>query len=101
MFYPAEGMNGGASVSMLLPIVMVLCGFYFLIMRPQSKRQKERNLMLGSLKIGDKVTTIGGLHGTIIQTTDRLVVLEVNHTTELTFERNAINNIVLPETQRS
>jgi len=68
--------------------------FYFLLIRPQQKRQKERMAMLDALKKGDKVITIGGLHGTIVDLNDDQVVLRVNENTKLTFERNAVNVVV-------
>lgn len=67
--------------------------FYFLLIRPQSKRTKQRNQMLNALKVNDYVTTIGGIHGTIVELTDDTVVLRVNDNTKLTFDRNAINNV--------
>ncbi|CAM3732559.1 hypothetical protein COLU111180_05635 [Cohnella lubricantis] len=76
----------------LLPFVLMFVIFYFLLIRPQQRKSKERNSMLRSLKKGDKVTTIGGLHGTIHEITDDTVVLKVNDVTKLTFERSAINN---------
>ncbi|MGI6127189.1 MAG: preprotein translocase subunit YajC, partial [Planifilum sp.] len=54
-----------AFLAQLLPFILVLVILWFLLIRPQQKRQKERNAMLQSLKKGDKVITIGGLHGTI------------------------------------
>lgn len=68
--------------------------FYFLLIRPQQKRQKQRNQMLNELKKGDKVITIGGLHGTIAELTDDTVVLRVNDVTKLTFDRSAVNTVV-------
>jgi preprotein translocase subunit YajC len=66
---------------------------YFLLIRPQQKRTKSRNMLLANLKKGDKVTTIGGLHGTIVELTDDTAVLRVNDATKLTFERSAINAV--------
>ena len=81
----------------LLPFVLVLVVFWFLIIRPQQKRQKERNAMLQSLKKGDKVITIGGLHGTITDLTEDRVTLKVNDNTRLVFERTAVNTVIRPE----
>ncbi|RUS47696.1 preprotein translocase subunit YajC [Cohnella sp. AR92] len=78
----------------LLMIVVMIAIFYFLLIRPQQKRTKTRNSMLRALKKGDKITTIGGLHGTIAELTDDVVVLKVNDVTKLTFDRSAINNVV-------
>ncbi|OUM96064.1 MAG: preprotein translocase subunit YajC [Thermobacillus sp. ZCTH02-B1] len=82
--------------SLILPMLIVFVIFYFLLIRPQQKRQKQRNLMLSQLKKGDKVTTIGGLHGTIVELTDDTVVLRVNDTVKMTFDRTAINTVIEP-----
>ncbi|MFE5320123.1 preprotein translocase subunit YajC [Paenibacillus sp. NPDC056579] len=75
------------------PLVLMFVVLYFLLIRPQQKRQKTRNMMLGNLKKGDKVVTIGGLHGTILEITDDTVILRVNDVTKLTFERSAVNAV--------
>ena len=85
---------GGNIWGMILPFVLMFAVFYFLLIRPQQKKQKQRSLMLNQLKKGDKVTTIGGMHGTIVEITDDTVVLRVNDTVKITFERSAINNVV-------
>ncbi|MNY61328.1 preprotein translocase subunit YajC [compost metagenome] len=68
--------------------------FYFLLIRPQQKKTKTRNGMLKALKKGDKVVTIGGLHGTITEISDDIVVLRVNDVTKLTFDRGSISHAV-------
>lgn len=85
---------GGNILITFLPLIALFALMYFMLIRPQQKRQKSRNQLLGSLKKGDKVTTIGGLHGTIIELTDDTAVLRVNDATKLTFDRSAINNVV-------
>lgn len=96
MWYLAEDAAaapaGGNILTTVLPFVVMLAVLYFLLIRPQQKRQKTRNAMLNELKKGDKVTTIGGLHGTIMDITDDIVVLRVNDATKLTFDRSAINS---------
>lgn len=82
------------SLAAFLPLILMLVVFYFLLIRPQQKRQKERMAMLDALKKGDKVITIGGLHGTIVDLSDDQVVLRVNENTKLTFERHAVNTVV-------
>lgn len=77
----------------LAPFIIMFAVFYFLLIRPQQKKQKARNQMLNQLKKGDKIVTIGGLHGTIVELTDDTVVLRVNDVTKLTFDRSAINNV--------
>jgi preprotein translocase subunit YajC len=82
------------SLGGILPIILMFAIFYFLLIRPQQKRNKARNAMLNALKKGDKVITIGGLHGSIVDLTDDKVTLKVNDQTRLTFERSAINAVV-------
>lgn len=80
-------------LGVILPFVLMFAVFYFLLIRPQQKKTKQRNAMLNELKKGDKVTTIGGLHGTIAEITDDTIVIRVNDTVKLTFEKSAINNV--------
>ncbi|MGN7357970.1 preprotein translocase subunit YajC [Paenibacillus sp. SAF-054] len=86
------GGGSGGLLTMILPLVLMFAIFYFLLIRPQQKKQKTRNSMLGALKKGDKVVTIGGLHGTIMEITDDIVVLRVNDVTKLTFDRSSISH---------
>lgn len=78
----------------ILPLVLFFAIFYFLIIRPQQKRQRERNEMLDNLQRGDKVVTIGGLHGTIVDLTEDKVILKVSDNVRLTFERQAVNVVL-------
>ncbi|CAM4199405.1 preprotein translocase subunit YajC [Paenibacillus endophyticus] len=81
-------------LGMIWPFVLMFAVFYFLLIRPQQKKQKQRSSMLNQLKKGDKISTIGGLHGTVVELSDDTVVLRVNDTTKMTFERSAINTII-------
>lgn len=76
------------------PFILIFIVFYFLLIRPQQKKQKARAGMLNALQVNDKVVTIGGLHGTVISLDDRLVTIKVSdNNTKLVFERSAINTI--------
>lgn len=86
--------NQGSIWGLIWPFILMFAVFYFLLIRPQQKKQKQRTSMLNQIKKGDKVTTIGGLHGTIVEMSDDTVVLRVNDTTKMTFERSAINAVV-------
>jgi len=92
-YLTATDAGSGQWFTMLLPFILMFVVFYFLLIRPQQKKQKQRNLMLNQLKRGDKIVTIGGLHGTIVELTDDLVVLRVNDVTKLTFDRSAISSV--------
>lgn len=84
----------GSLISFIVPLVIMFAVFYFLLIRPQKKKQTTRNNMLNALQKGDKIITIGGLHGTIMELTDDIVVLRVNDVTKLTFDRSAISHKV-------
>ncbi|OEH84559.1 preprotein translocase subunit YajC [Desulfuribacillus stibiiarsenatis] len=75
-----------------LPLIIMFAIFYFLLIRPQQKRQKERNVMLDNLKKGDKVVTLGGLHGVIAELNDDSMVVKAGET-KLTFERSAVSYV--------
>ncbi|MEK7316595.1 MAG: preprotein translocase subunit YajC, partial [Candidatus Eisenbacteria bacterium] len=64
--------------------------FYFMIIRPQQKRQKETEAMLASVKKGDRVLTTGGIYGTVVGTKDDVVVLKVTDEVKMEFSRASI-----------
>jgi len=84
----------------IVPLVLIFIVFYFFMIRPQQKKQKDREKVLDSLKRGDKVITIGGLHGTVagIDTEKKTVLVQVSDTTKIKFDRTAIANIEKQET---
>lgn len=89
----AAAPEGGNIWTIIGPFILMFVVFYFLLIRPQQKKQKARNLMLNQVKKGDKIVTIGGLHGTIAEITDDVVVLRVNDTTKLTFDRSSVSTV--------
>jgi preprotein translocase subunit YajC len=76
---PAFAQSGGFAEGGLglMPIILVMVIFYFLLIRPQQKRAKQHKAMLSELKRGDKIVTNGGLTGTIIKATDDSETIEV------------------------
>lgn len=93
--------TGGGIFGMIWPIALMFVVLYFLLIRPQQKRQKARTNLLSALKKGDKVVTIGGLHGTVVELTDDVAVLRVNDTTRMTFDRSAISSITVSSPERA
>ena len=80
-------------MALLLPII-VFAGMYFLILRPQQKRMKEREAMVRAADIGDEVATVGGVIGTIVAEEDENIVsLEVDTDVELRVQRRSIGEI--------
>ncbi len=78
----------------IISLALMFAIFYFLLIRPQQKRNKERNQMLQALQRGDHVVTIGGIHGTIVELTEDKVTLKVAENVRMTFERQAVNVVV-------
>lgn len=74
------------------PAILMVVVFYFLLIKPQKKAQKQRAEMLEKLKKGDKVMTIGGLYGTIVEINEKKVKLNVADGVRLEFARSAINS---------
>ncbi|HMU43294.1 MAG TPA: preprotein translocase subunit YajC [Ignavibacteriaceae bacterium] len=86
--------GGGSLISTLIMFGAIFLIFYFMIIRPQQKRAKEREKMLSTMDKGDKVVTSGGLHGTIAGLDDKTVLLQVADNVKMKFERSAIASIV-------
>ncbi|GGN55271.1 UPF0092 membrane protein YrbF [Oceanobacillus indicireducens] len=78
----------------LLPIILMFVIFYFLLIRPQQKRQKQVREMQNDLQKGDKVITIGGFHGIIHALDEGTVVIQAGDGTKLTYDRSAIREKV-------
>jgi preprotein translocase subunit YajC len=88
--------GGGDSKSTLLsfaPIVAIIAVFYFLIIRPQNKKQKDTQRMLSELKKGDRVVSIGGIHGVIQSVRESSVIVKVDESTKVEFSRSAIASV--------
>jgi len=88
----AEG-SPGSTLFSFLPLVAIIAIFYFLILRPQNKKQKETQKMLSALKKGDRVVTIGGVHGVIQSVKESTVIVKVDDNAKLEFNRSAIASV--------
>ena len=89
--------NQGGGLMAYLPFILILVIMYFLMIRPQAKRQKEKQKMLDALKKGDRVVTIGGIHGTVsgLKGKDKKIVnLKVSNNTNISLNRSAISGLV-------
>ena len=91
---PAGGQTPNQFIQ-LVPLVLIFVVFYFFMIRPQQKKQKDREKVLDSLKRGDKIITIGGVNGTVagIDPDKETVLVPVSETTKIKFDRTAIANI--------
>ena len=96
---PPEGAaeaGAGSIITSFLPFIAVILIFYFLIIRPQNRKRKETEKMLGALKKGDRIVTIGGVYGTIQAVKDTTVIVKVDDNVKLEFTRSAISTVLAP-----
>jgi preprotein translocase subunit YajC len=77
-------------IEQLLPLIVLAVAFYFMIIRPQQKRQKEHKQLMGALAVGDRVVTIGGVYGTVASLDDDRVGIEVAPGMVIEFARSAV-----------
>jgi preprotein translocase subunit YajC len=80
----------------LVPLVLVGALFFFLLILPERKKQKQRQKMLDALKKGDRVMTTSGIHGSVVSTTPEVVVLQVAENVRLRFSRAAVQSVIEP-----
>ena len=93
----AVEMSTGATIIyyavQFVPLILIFVIFYFMLIRPQRKKDKEAKKMLESLKVGDLICTIGGIYGTIVRIKDDVLTIEVGEQkTQLVFARWAVRN---------
>lgn len=97
MFTLLQTASAGNSPSLLVsmaPIAIIFLIFYFLMIRPQNKKQKETEKMIAALKKGDKIVTIGGIHGVVSSTKEQTVIVKVDDNAKMEFSRSAIAQVI-------
>lgn len=92
----AQGAAGGAESSLMsfLPLILMFAVLYFIMIRPQMKRQKEHRNMLAAMAKGDEVVTSGGLVGKVTKVTDAYIGVEIANGTEVTVQKAAVTTIL-------
>jgi preprotein translocase subunit YajC len=85
--------SGGLWYMQLLPFAFIFVIFYFLLIRPQQKRQKEHQRLLSDLKTGDKVVTSSGIHGLIANVKDTTFLVKIADNVKIEVDKNAIASV--------
>ncbi|MDR3284104.1 MAG: preprotein translocase subunit YajC [Treponema sp.] len=93
-FLQAAPAGGSSTLMTILPFGLIILIFYFFIIRPQNKKQKDTEKMISAVKKGDKVITIGGIHGVVATTDEKTIVVKVGDETKIKFNRSAIASVV-------
>ena len=95
---PAAGTAGQPNPLMtFMPLILVFVIFYFFMIRPQMKKQKELNNYRNSLKKGDKVVTTGGIYGKVYEVKDNYLTMDVGGDVKLKVDKNAVLKDITPD----
>lgn len=89
MAQPSQGSQGNPIVA-FMPLILIFVIFYFLLIRPQQKKQKEVQKMLTEIQKGDKVVTTGGIHGIVANVKDNIITVKVAENVKLDISRSCI-----------
>ena len=99
---PAAAAGGAESTLLsLLPLVLMFVVLYFIMIRPQMKRQKETKSMLEALAKGDEVVTAGGILGKVTKVAEQYVTVEIAPNTEITVQKSAVSTVLPKGTLKS
>ena len=95
LFAAAQPGQEGGGILAFLPFILIMAILYFFMIRPQTKKQKEKEKMLSELKKGDRVISMGGIFGTVsgFKNSGRSIILKVDKNTNLTLNKTAISGL--------
>ena len=94
LFLESGAAAGGSNLSFIIMMVALIAVFYFFMIRPENKRKKEAEAMRNALKVGDNITTIGGIIGDIVSIKDETVTIETSKAgTKIRFLKTAIRSV--------
>jgi preprotein translocase subunit YajC len=91
---PTGGQGGGSLTGLLIPLLGMLAIFYFLLIRPQQKKQKQVQAMIAAIKKGDRVLTTGGIYGTVVGVKDNIIVLKIAEEVKIEIVKQAVASVV-------
>lgn len=86
--------NSMPAMLQLFPLVFIMFMFYFLMIKPQQKKQKEHKMMIDGMNKNDEVVTSGGIHGTVVNIKDKTFIIRVDDNAKIEVDKNAISYIV-------
>ena len=89
-----DGGIGGDPIMSFIPLIIIFVVFYFLLIRPQSKKQKEHQEMITSLEVGNEVVTAGGILGKIKEINDQYVQLQISDDTVIKVQKHTIGSLL-------
>ena len=93
---PPQGAAGG-NLNFFVPLIFIFVIMYFIMIRPQKKRQDEQKKLVAALKTGDRVVTSAGIHGLISNVKEATVMLKVADNVKIEIEKSAVTNVLKTE----
>jgi preprotein translocase subunit YajC len=94
----AQGAPQADPFGFLLPMIIIFVAFYFLLIRPQQKKQKAHTALIAALKVGDEILTAGGILGKITGVSEHYVVVQISDNTEIKMQRASVSQVVPKDT---
>lgn len=94
----AQGAQQADPFGFLLPMIIIFVAFYFLLIRPQQKKQKTHTALVAALKEGDEILTAGGILGKITGVSEHYVVVKISDNTEVKMQKTSVSQVVPKDT---
>lgn len=91
---PGEGSQGGGLGAMFVPMLVIFGIFYFMLIRPQQRKEKERRAMIADIKSGERVMFSGGILGTVTNVKDNVFVIRVADNVKIEVARGAVSKVL-------
>ncbi len=88
-----QGQTSNSLLSLVFPFILIYVIFYFLIIRPQQKKEKEHQRMLSNLNKNDEIITVGGIHATIVNVKDKTIVARIDDNVKIELEKSSVVHI--------
>ncbi len=90
----AQGVAQGDAFGFFLPMIVIFVAFYFLLIRPQQKRQKAHTALIGALSTGDEVVTAGGILGKVTAVSEHYATLQIANDVEVMVQKSTVSAVV-------
>ena len=94
----AQGASQGDAFGFLLPMIVIFAAFYFLLIRPQQKKQKAHTALVSNLSAGDEILTAGGILGVITGISEHYAIVKIADNTEIKIQKSSVTQVVPKDT---
>jgi preprotein translocase subunit YajC len=94
MAAPAGGQGGAGGLGMFVPMIVIFAIFYFMLIRPQQRKEKERRAMIAAVKTGDRIVFAGGILGTVVNVKETTLMVKVADNVKFEILRAAVSRVM-------